>query len=182
MVSTQESRNYKRKKNIKSDDTKMLSVNHVAEKYGFSLHTVYNWIKRDGLKHVRHGPGKKILIKQADVEAFIDTWYPEPGIIGMAFPCKWLGCEEHVFIDYTVNGRPDYLPDGWQRLIISKNLMADKILSTPHISGYLCPKHYEELLGLLKKHESEEPDKDMAPGKGSENEERHDINVNTDSP
>ena len=165
MVSNQEPRNYKRKKNIKSNDTKMLSVKRVAEKYGFSLHTVYNWIARDGLKHIRHGPGAKILIKQNDVEDFIYTWYGTPGIIGMAFPCKWLGCEEHVFIDYTVNGRPDYLPDGWQRLIISKNLLADKVMSAPHVSGYLCPKHYEELLSLLKKDEVEEQSQNETSGK-----------------
>ena len=143
----------------------MMSVKHVAEKYGFSIHTVYNWVNINGLKHVRHGPGKKILIKQADVEAFIDTWYPEPGIIGMAYRCEWLGCEERVFIDYTVNGRPDYLPDVWQRLIISKNLLADKVMSAPHVSGFLCPKHYEELLSLLKKDEVEEQSQNEASGK-----------------
>jgi hypothetical protein len=76
-----------------------------------------------------------------------------------------LGCEEHVFIDYTATGRPDYLPDGWQRLIISKNLLADKVMSAPHVSGYLCPKHYEELLSLLKKDEVEEQSQNEASGK-----------------
>jgi len=158
---------YKRKKNvIQKGNVPMLSIKMVSERYGFHPQTVRNWVNRDGLKFVKHGQGDKVFIRQDDVEAFIDTWYPEPGIIGMAFSCKWLGCKEHVFIDYTVNGRPDYLPDGWQRLIISNNLLADKVMSAPHVSGYFCPKHYAELLSLLKKDEGEDPDTNTAPEKG----------------
>jgi len=73
--SNQEPRKYKRRKNIISGNAKMLSVKRVAEKYGFSIHTVYNWVHRDGLKHVKHGPGGKIIIRQYDVEAFIKKWY-----------------------------------------------------------------------------------------------------------
>ena len=154
MESNQESRNYKRKKNIKSDDTKMMSINRVAEKYGFSLHTVYNWVNRDGLKHVRHGPGGKIVIKQSDVEAFIDRWYgPDVGngIIMMDIPCRWSECEERVQIDFTEKGHPDHLPEGWERLVLSKGFLVDKVMPESNFDGWLCDKHYKELLNLLKK-------------------------------
>ena len=66
---------YKRKKNIISGKVRMLSVQHTAKEYGFSVHTVYNWVHRDGLRHVKHGPGGKIFIRQDDVEAFVRKWY-----------------------------------------------------------------------------------------------------------
>jgi hypothetical protein len=161
-----EDKKYKRKKNvIQKGNVPMLSIKMISEKYHFHPQTIRNWVNRDGLKSVKHGQGDKVFIRQDDVEDFIYTWYGTPGIIGMAFPCKWLGCEEHVFIDYTVTGCLDYLPDGWQRLIISKNLLADKVMSAPHVSGYLCPKHYEELLSLLKKDEVEEQSQNEASGK-----------------
>jgi excisionase family DNA binding protein len=178
------SRNYKKKKIPELDHEKylkMMTIKNVAEKYGFSEHTVYNWVSRDGLKHIRNGQGSKILIKQADVEAFIDAWYgDEPRMMWMAHGCIWLGCEEFSEIDLTIQAKPDYLPDGWEHLVISKGWLADKVMPAAHVSGWLCPKHYAELLNLLKKDEVEEPDKDTAPGKGLENEERHDINVNAD--
>lgn len=77
MGSNQEPRKYKRKKNVISGNAKMLSVKRVADKYGFSIHTVYNWVHRDGLKHVKHGPGGKIFIRQDVVERFIKSWYAE---------------------------------------------------------------------------------------------------------
>ncbi len=75
LESNQESRKNKRKKIIKWDNVNMLPVKHVAEKYGFSVHTVYNWISRDKLKSEKHEPGGKVFIKQNDVEAFIKKWY-----------------------------------------------------------------------------------------------------------
>jgi len=168
LESNQESRNYKRKKNIKSDDTKMLSINRVADKYGFSLHTVYNWINRDGLKHIRHGPGGKIVIKQSDVEAFIEKWYgyaEKKGIIGMVVPCSWLGCNEFSSIDATVKDLPDNLPEGWKRLVISNSRLADKVMPTAEFDCWLCPKHYQELVSLLNKSELNVEDKSTAQEK-----------------
>ena len=63
---------YKRKKNVLQN---MLSVTRISKKYGFHPNTVRSWVTRDGLKAVRHGPGRKIFIKQDDVEAFIKRWY-----------------------------------------------------------------------------------------------------------
>jgi len=66
---------YKRKRNVMSGKARMLSVQRIAKEYGFSVHTVYNWVNRDHLRHVKHGPGGKIFIRQDDVERFINQWY-----------------------------------------------------------------------------------------------------------
>ena len=164
------SRNYKKKKIPESDYDKylkMMTVKNVAEKYGFSEHTVYNWINRDGLKHIRNGQGSKILIKRADVEAFIDAWYGDaPRMLWMAHHCVWLGCQEFPEIDLTIQAQPDYLPEGWEHLVLSKGWQDDKVMASRDFGGWLCPKHYAELLGLLKKDESKEQDADTAPEKG----------------
>jgi hypothetical protein len=69
-------RKYIRKKNvIRTRAIPMLSVKRISEKYGFHPNTVRSWVTRDGLRHVRHGPGAKIFIRQDDVEAFIKEWY-----------------------------------------------------------------------------------------------------------
>ena len=75
MASNQEARKYKKKKTIMLGNAKILSVQRVAKRYGFSVHTVYNWVHRDGMRHVKHGPGGKIFVRQDDVEAFIKQWY-----------------------------------------------------------------------------------------------------------
>ena len=67
---------HRRKRNVIPGKTiVMMSVERIAEKYGFSVSTVYNWVKRDKLRHVRHGPGGKLFIRKSDVEKFLKTWY-----------------------------------------------------------------------------------------------------------
>jgi len=69
---------YIRKKNVvRQKGISMLSVKRISEKYGFHPNTVRNWVNRDGLRHVKHGPGGKIFIRQDYVEAFIKEWYEE---------------------------------------------------------------------------------------------------------
>jgi len=73
-----EDKKYQRKKNIiRSRAIPMLSVKHISQKYRFHPNTVYAWVTRDGLRHVRHGPGGKIFIRQDDLERFIQQWYEE---------------------------------------------------------------------------------------------------------
>ena len=52
-----------------------LSVKDVASKYGFSVHTVYNWVSRDGLPAFKRGVGNRLYLRQADVDAFIEKNY-----------------------------------------------------------------------------------------------------------
>ena len=67
---------YKRKRNvIQKGNAPMLSVKMISEKYHFHPQTIRNWVNRDHLRHVTHGPGGKVFIKQDDVEAFIKQWY-----------------------------------------------------------------------------------------------------------
>lgn len=68
---------FKRKYSRKNLVNKMLSVAQVSEKYGFHPQTVRNWINRDGLKHVKHGPGGKVFFKKFVIERFIKNWYSE---------------------------------------------------------------------------------------------------------
>jgi len=42
----------------------MLSVKDVAERYGFHPNTARAWASRDGLRHVRHGPGGKMFFRK----------------------------------------------------------------------------------------------------------------------
>ena len=71
-----QTKKYRRKKNIIQGRTaRMLSVKKVSEVYGFHENTVRAWVARDGLRHVRHGPGGKIFIRQDNVERFIRQWY-----------------------------------------------------------------------------------------------------------
>jgi len=70
----------------------------------------------------------------------------KPGVIGIAGPCRWLDCQEY----FQVKGSPDFLPDGWHRLVVSKAIKAKNLLPAD-VDGWLCPKHYEELLSSLKK-------------------------------
>lgn len=73
-----EGKKYKRKKNVISRrGVRMLSVKRISERYDFHPNTVRAWVTRDGLRHVRRGPGGKIFIRQDDVEAFIKEWYEE---------------------------------------------------------------------------------------------------------
>ena len=69
---------YRRKKNIVAKrGVPLLSVESISAKYDFHPNTVRAWVTRDGLRHIRHGPGRKIFIRQDDVEQFIKFWYPE---------------------------------------------------------------------------------------------------------
>ena len=69
---------YRRKKNVMPGRAvRMLSVKRISEKYNFHPNTIRSWVTRDGLRHVRHGPGAKIFIRQDDVEAFLKEWYEE---------------------------------------------------------------------------------------------------------
>jgi len=68
---------YRRKKNIVAKrGVPLLSVESISAKYDFHPNTVRAWVIRDGLRHIRHGPGRKIFIRQDDVERFIKFWYP----------------------------------------------------------------------------------------------------------
>jgi DNA-binding transcriptional MerR regulator len=72
---------YIRKKNIIPGRTvRMLSVRAISEKYDFHPNTIRAWVNRDGLRHVKHGRGGKIFIRQDDVERFIRQWYEERGV------------------------------------------------------------------------------------------------------
>ena len=71
---------YIRKKNvIRESAIPMLSVDQISKKYDFHPHTIRSWVNRDSLRADRHGPGRKIFIRQDDVEAFIKEWYEEGG-------------------------------------------------------------------------------------------------------
>jgi len=67
------------------------------------------------------------------------------GVIGWVCPCGWVGCQESL----AVKGSPEYLPEGWQRLVVTKGFKAKNLLPAD-VDGWLCPKHYKELLSLLK--------------------------------
>jgi len=69
---------YRRKRNIVDKrGVPLLSVKSISEKYNFHPNTVRSWVTRDGLRHIRYGPGGKIFIREDDVERFIKFWYPE---------------------------------------------------------------------------------------------------------
>ncbi|MFC2068214.1 helix-turn-helix domain-containing protein [Chloroflexota bacterium] len=67
---------YIRKKNvIKGRATLMLSVDDISKKYHFHPHTIRAWVNRDGLRAEKHGPGRKIFIRQDDLDDFLKEWY-----------------------------------------------------------------------------------------------------------
>ena len=69
---------YRRKRNILAKrGIPLLSVKSISERYGFHPNTIRAWVTRDGIRHIRYGPGAKIFIRQDDVERFIKFWYPE---------------------------------------------------------------------------------------------------------
>ena len=69
---------YRRKRNvIVKKGIPLLSVESMSAKYDFHPNTIRAWVTRDHLRHVRHGPGGKIFIREDDVERFIKFWYPE---------------------------------------------------------------------------------------------------------
>ena len=70
---------HRRRKNSRIDfkDKSFLSVNEISKRYRFHPNTVRAWVSRDGLKHVRRGPGGKIYIREGHVERFIRNWYEE---------------------------------------------------------------------------------------------------------
>ena len=71
---------YRRKKNIlRKRGIIMLPVDTISQRYGFHANTVRAWVNRDRIRHVRHGSGGKIFIRQDDVEKFIKIWYEEGG-------------------------------------------------------------------------------------------------------
>jgi len=54
---------------------KLHSVKDISEKYQFHPNTVRSWIHRDGLRCYRKGPGGKILIREDDLNDFLDEFY-----------------------------------------------------------------------------------------------------------
>ncbi len=67
---------YRRKRNVMNTrGVPMLSVESISKKYDFHPNTIRAWVTRDGLRHVRYGPGRKIFIRQDDVDRFIKFWY-----------------------------------------------------------------------------------------------------------
>lgn len=69
---------YRRKKNIVvKRGVPLLSVKSISERYDFHPNTVRAWVTRDGIRHIRYGPGGKIFIREDDVERFIKLWYTE---------------------------------------------------------------------------------------------------------
>jgi len=53
----------------------LLSVNEISEEYDFHPNTIRSWIHRDGLRHYRKGRGRKILIREDDLNRFFDEFY-----------------------------------------------------------------------------------------------------------
>ena len=69
-------RKYRRKRNVgKGKVIRLLSVERISELYGFHPNTIRSWVKLDGLRHTKQGPGGKIYIRKEDVERFIKLWY-----------------------------------------------------------------------------------------------------------
>lgn len=54
---------------------RMLSVERISELYDFHPNTIRSWVKQDGLRHTKQGPGGKIYIRKEDVERYIKLWY-----------------------------------------------------------------------------------------------------------
>lgn len=54
---------------------RVYSVEEIGELYDFHPNTVRSWIRRDGLRHYRKGPGGKILIREDDLNRFFDEFY-----------------------------------------------------------------------------------------------------------
>jgi len=66
----------RRKKNeIERKGESFLSVSEISKRYKFHQNTIRAWVNRDGLKHMRKGPGSKIYIGKERVERFIKNWY-----------------------------------------------------------------------------------------------------------
>lgn len=64
--------------------------------------------------------------------------------------CAWAGCEEQHPIPKGSDSI-DSLPEGWRLLVVAKGSLFDrKNLMNADVDGSLCPKHYKELLSLLK--------------------------------
>ena len=69
---------YRRKRNVVvKKGVPLLSVESISKRYDFHPNTVRAWVSRDRLRHIRYGPGRKIFIRQDDVERFIKFWYPD---------------------------------------------------------------------------------------------------------
>lgn len=77
-------------------------------------------------------------------EVKIPKWH-KIGMLSLVGFCGWVGCQESL----AVKGSPDYFPEGWQRLVVSKGSLAKNMLPAD-IDSCLCPKHCKELLSLLK--------------------------------
>lgn len=76
MASRKEHRRRKNRR-ISSNDKSFLSVSEISKRYKFHPNTVRAWVSRDGLRHVRRGPGGKIYIREGHVKKFIENWYEE---------------------------------------------------------------------------------------------------------
>ncbi|MFC1968610.1 helix-turn-helix domain-containing protein [Chloroflexota bacterium] len=51
------------------------SVQEICDQFDFHPNTVRLWVHRDGLRHYRKGPGGKILIREDDLNEFLDRFY-----------------------------------------------------------------------------------------------------------
>ena len=51
------------------------SVQEISKKYHCHPNTVRAWVHRDKLRHHRKGPGRRILIREDDLNEFLDRFY-----------------------------------------------------------------------------------------------------------
>ncbi len=69
-------RKYRRKRNVGTGKViRLLSVERISELYDFHPNTIRSWVKHDGLRHTKQGPGGKIYARKEDVDRFIKLWY-----------------------------------------------------------------------------------------------------------
>ena len=63
--------------------------------------------------------------------------------------CLWVGCGEEY--DFKEGVDADHPPADWRLIVVAKgSLFERKNILTADVDGALCPKHYRELLCLLK--------------------------------
>jgi hypothetical protein len=63
--------------------------------------------------------------------------------------CAWIGCKEI----YEIKGGIDSIhpPAGWRLIFVTKGDIGEvKNIIEADVDGVLCPKHFKELLALLK--------------------------------
>lgn len=64
--------------------------------------------------------------------------------------CAWLGCHEEYPIPKG-SSSVDSMPEGWRSLVVAKGSLFDpRNILHADVDGSLCPKHYRQLLSILK--------------------------------